>query len=82
MFNKPKAHCFLKRMLQDYQEPLEDLDKANVRELNNASTLKSCANVKCMSDDYQRALNDLNKVDGLEPNNVFTWGVMQMSKRC
>jgi hypothetical protein len=45
---------------------MEDLHKASVRELNNASTLRGCGNVKGMLKDYQGALNDLDKADVLE----------------
>jgi tetratricopeptide (TPR) repeat protein len=51
---------------------LEDLDKANGLEPNDASTLTSCGKVKYMLDDYERALEDLDMGDVLEPNNVFT----------
>jgi hypothetical protein len=30
MFNKPKVHRLVERMLEDYQGPLKDLDKVNV----------------------------------------------------
>jgi hypothetical protein len=52
MFNKPKVHCVVKRMLKDYQRTLEDLDKAKVLEPNNASILMSLAIFKYMLDDY------------------------------
>ncbi len=48
MFNKPKVHRLVKRMLEYYQGALEDLDKANVLELNNASTLRTRGDVKRM----------------------------------
>jgi len=51
---------------------LEDLDKADVFEPNNASTLRDRGNVKYMLDDYQGALEDLDKADVLEPNNPVT----------
>ncbi len=41
MFNKPKVHRLVKKMLEDYQGALEDIDKANVLDLNNASTLRT-----------------------------------------
>jgi tetratricopeptide (TPR) repeat protein len=59
-------------MLKEYQGALEDLDKADVLEPNNAFTLESCANVKRMLKEYQGALEDLDKVDLLDPNNAFT----------
>jgi len=43
-------------MLKDYQGALKDLAKADVLELNNASTLRSCETIKNMLDDYQGAL--------------------------
>jgi hypothetical protein len=42
-------------MLKDYQGALEDLDKVDVLNLNNAFTLHSHANVKNMFDDYQKS---------------------------
>ncbi|CAK9265439.1 unnamed protein product, partial [Sphagnum jensenii] len=51
----------LKRMLNEYQRALKDLNKTNVLEPNNASTLSSSANVKYMLHDYQGALEDLDK---------------------
>jgi tetratricopeptide (TPR) repeat protein len=65
MFNKPKVHRLVKRMLEDYQGALEDIDKANVLDLNNASTLRSGADVKYMLDDNQGALKDFDKADFL-----------------
>jgi len=59
-------------MFDEYQGTLEDLDKANVLDPNNASTLRSRGNVKYMLDDYQGALEDLDKVNVLEPNNAST----------
>jgi tetratricopeptide (TPR) repeat protein len=64
-FNKPKVHRLVKRMLEDYQGALEDIDKANVLDLNNASTLRSGADVKYMLDDNQGALKDFDKADFL-----------------
>jgi len=43
-------------MLKEYQGALEDLDKANVLEPNNAFTPKTRENVKYQLDDYQGAL--------------------------
>jgi hypothetical protein len=43
-------------MLHDYQGALENLDKADILEPNNASTLSSRENVKYRLDDYQGAL--------------------------
>jgi tetratricopeptide (TPR) repeat protein len=57
-------------MLKDYQGALEDLDKADVLEPNNASTLRSRGCVKMMLKDYQGALEDLDKANVLEPNNA------------
>jgi hypothetical protein len=51
---------------------LKDLDKVNVLEPNNESTLKTHANVKYMLNDYQGTLQELDKVDVLEPNNAST----------
>jgi hypothetical protein len=51
---------------------LNDLDKADVLEPNNASTLRSCGDVKRMLKDYVGTFNDLDKADVLQPNNIFT----------
>jgi Flp pilus assembly protein TadD len=59
-------------VLDDYQGALEDLDKADVLEPNNAFTLRIRGDLKYMLHDYQGALQDLNKADVLEPNNAFT----------
>jgi tetratricopeptide (TPR) repeat protein len=59
-------------MLKDYQGALEDLDKADVLEPNDAFTLRSRGDVKIMLKDYQGALEDLDKVDVLEPNDAST----------
>jgi len=66
MFNKPKVHRLLKRMLKDYQGALENLDKTD------APTLGSHVDVKRMLKEYQRALEDLNKADVIEPKNAST----------
>ncbi len=71
MFNKSKVHRVVKRMLKDYQGALEDFDKVDVFEQNNASILNSHEGVKHMLDDYQGDLEDLDKVDILEPNEAF-----------
>jgi tetratricopeptide (TPR) repeat protein len=58
-------------MLHDYQGALEDLDKANILEPNNAFTLSVRGDVKRMLDDYQGALEDLHKADVLKPKNAI-----------
>jgi len=58
-------------MLKDYQGALENLDKANVLEPNNAFTLEIRGDVKKMLHDYHGALEDLHRAHVLEPNNVF-----------
>jgi tetratricopeptide (TPR) repeat protein len=57
-------------VLDDYQGALEDLNKANVLEPNNAFTLRIRRHVKNMINKYQGALEDLDKADVLEPNNI------------
>ncbi len=54
-------------MLHDYQGALEDLDKVDVLEPNNAFTLQRHGEMKIMLKDYQGALEDLDKADVLEP---------------
>ncbi|CAM6045188.1 unnamed protein product [Sphagnum compactum] len=61
-------------MLKEYQGALEDLDKADVLEPNNAFTLTS---LKYMLDDYQGALETINKVHHLQPNDHL---IMQTQK--
>jgi len=51
---------------------LEDLDKADVLEPNNAFTLRIRGDVKRILNDYQGALEDLDEADVLEPNDVYT----------
>jgi hypothetical protein len=48
-------------MLEDYQGALDDFDKSNVLELNNAFTFKWHGHVKRMLQDSQGALKDLDK---------------------
>ncbi len=71
MFTKPKVHCVVKRMLKDYQGALDDPDKVDVFQLNNASTLNTREGIKYMLDDYQGTLEDLDKADVFKPNNAF-----------
>jgi tetratricopeptide (TPR) repeat protein len=59
-------------MLKEYQGALEDLDKADVLEPNNASTLRIRAIVKTVLKECQGALEDLDKADVFEPNNAST----------
>jgi tetratricopeptide (TPR) repeat protein len=59
-------------MLEDYQGALEDFDKCNGFQPNDACTLRRRGNVKRMLEDYQGALEDLDKADALEPNHAFT----------
>ncbi|CAK9877011.1 unnamed protein product [Sphagnum jensenii] len=66
-------------MLEDYRGTLEDFDKADVFDPNNAFTLQGDGDVKRKLKDYQGALEDLNKANVLDPNNAFT---LEMSKGC
>jgi len=50
---------------------LEDLDKSDVFEPNNAFILHNRGNVKTMLDDYEKALEDFDKANVLDPNNAF-----------
>jgi tetratricopeptide (TPR) repeat protein len=68
-------------MLKVYQGALEDLDKANVLQPNNADTLKVCGAIKRMLNDYQGALEDLDKANVLQPNNADTLKVRGAIKR-
>jgi uncharacterized protein HemY len=81
MFNKPKVHCLVKRMLEDYLEASKYLNKVNAFELNNASTLRRCGHVRYILDDNRGALEDLDKADVLEPNNAFTLRIRGNVKR-
>ncbi len=49
---------------------MEDLDKANVLELNITFILSNHGYVKNILKDYQRALEDFHKVDVLKPKNA------------
>jgi len=68
-------------MLNDYQGALEDLDKADVLEPNDAFTLRVRGHVKNMLINDQGALEDLDKADVLEPNHAFTLRVRGFVKR-
>jgi len=57
--------------LDDYEGALEDLDKADVLDPNNAFTLRTRGHVKYYLDDYQGALEIMDKVYDLEPNDHF-----------
>jgi tetratricopeptide (TPR) repeat protein len=59
-------------MLEDFQRALEDLDKVDVLEPNNAFILQSHGHVKKMLDNCQGALEDMDKANVLELNNAFT----------
>jgi len=61
----------VKRLLEDYQGALEDLDKVDVFEPYNVLILGIRGNVKRLLEDYQGALEDLDKVDVLESNNAI-----------
>jgi tetratricopeptide (TPR) repeat protein len=68
-------------MLKDYQGALEDLNKADVFEPNNAFSLGNRGAVKRMLKDFRGALEDFDKVDVFEPNNAFTLGNRGAVKR-
>jgi hypothetical protein len=51
-------HGHVKRILKDYQKALEDLDKVDVLDPNNAFTLKWRRNVKRTLKNYQGTLED------------------------
>jgi tetratricopeptide (TPR) repeat protein len=61
----------VKYMLDDYQGALEDFNKVNVLEANNAFTLKNHGTVKRMLKEYQRSLEDFDKADVFGPNNAL-----------
>jgi hypothetical protein len=54
---------------------LEDLDKVDVLEPNNASTSRIHGDVRRMLKGYQGALEDIEKADVFEPNNAFTLSI-------
>ncbi|CAN5971409.1 unnamed protein product [Sphagnum jensenii] len=58
-------------MLKDYQGGLEDLDKADVLEPNDAFTLITHAYINWSLNKYQFALETMEKVRVLEPNNYL-----------
>jgi tetratricopeptide (TPR) repeat protein len=57
----------VKRMMEDCQGALEDLDKAYVLEPNNAFTLIIYAYTNWSLNNYQIALETMEKVHVLEP---------------
>jgi regulator of sirC expression with transglutaminase-like and TPR domain len=61
----------VKRVLEDYQGALEDLDKVHVLHPNNAFTLSSRGHAKKKLKDYQGALEDLDKAHVFNPNDAF-----------
>ncbi len=63
----------VKKMLHDYQGALQDLDKTNVLELNDAFTLTNHGSVKMLLKDYQGTLENLDKTDVLELIDAFTF---------
>jgi tetratricopeptide (TPR) repeat protein len=70
-------------MLKDYVGALQEFDKVDVFEPNNASTLMIHGDVKRNLQDYVGALEDLDKVDVLKPNNAFTlrtFDLVELSK--
>jgi tetratricopeptide (TPR) repeat protein len=72
----------VKRTLKDYQVTLEDFDKVDILEPNNAFTLQNHGDVKRMLEDYQGALEDFHKANVVEPNNVFALGSHGDVKKC
>ncbi len=64
-------HRDVKNILKDYQGALEDFDKVDVFEPNNAFTLNSRGGVKNMLKDYQGTMEDFDKVNVLDSNIVF-----------
>jgi hypothetical protein len=54
-------------MLGDYQGALEDLNKVDVFQPNDAITLQMWCDVKILLMDYHESLNDLNKVFFFNP---------------
>jgi hypothetical protein len=51
---------------------MDDLNKANLLELNTTFILNTLGDVKMMMNDYQGVSKDLNETNVLEPNNPFT----------
>jgi tetratricopeptide (TPR) repeat protein len=58
-----QSHVDVKSILKDYELILQDLDKANFLEPNNAFILQSRGDVKNMLKDYQGTLENLNKAN-------------------
>jgi len=67
--------------LHDSKGALEDFDKADVFEPNNAFTLRTRGEVERMLNDYQGALEEFDKVDVLEQNNAITLKIHGKCKR-
>jgi hypothetical protein len=52
---------------------LEELDKVDIIDLNDAFILNSHGYVKNILKDYQKSFKDFDNVDVLEPKNAFTF---------
>jgi hypothetical protein len=57
--------------LEDYVGALEDLEKADVLESNNVSTLRIHGDVKSNLEDYVGTFEDLDKVDVCNQNSFL-----------
>lgn len=62
----------IKRRMVDSKKTLQDLNKVDILEPNNAFILSTRGDVKKRLYDYQRVLQNLDKSHDLEPNNAFT----------
>jgi len=64
-------------MIEKYANALEDLNKANELQPNNAVTLRICGKVRLLMDKFANALEDFNKANEFEPNDALIlkiWG--------
>ncbi len=70
-------------MLMDYQQALENLDKANGLEPSNAFTFSDHEDVKMKLKDYQGTLEDVDKAHVFKQNLFFAeqcWDVEASNK--
>jgi len=58
----------VKKVLKDYQEALEDLDKVYILWTKSALSLKTCAHEKNVFKEYEKTFEDLDKHEIIKPN--------------
>jgi tetratricopeptide (TPR) repeat protein len=80
------AHVLLrcavtKRRMSRHEEALQDLDRADALQPNNALTLRARGDTMSMLGRYEEALQDLDRANSREPNDPFTLTVRGDTER-